>query len=337
MYECNDDFYCWDKLYLAVTKEQVRQHIVHQLDCPKDVEHLLDNPMTGATALHKYPSGCPLPAAIKLLCPLMHEGTKLVYTLHHPMSDAAQAMHEKFVETRLNYSIGKKTRAHAQMPVFMKPNPNTDAQWVLFDDLANNELNMVHMGVQLALPAERIQFLKNTKWLSSVDLASFFTSMWLAEDMQDFWCYQGGSHGCIQTTRVVQGNSESPAIAQSFIQHVLSKVPELQDICPDEYKQPTQLMSAPPPMPPQPETLKPAMPMPTLSPALPSTVPPILPLALVPTVMPTLMPAPISVPTPLPAPPPALPQDVKDLMSAFGNLNISAVFTDPAESSTMDV
>ncbi|KAJ2805420.1 hypothetical protein H4R20_002099 [Coemansia guatemalensis] len=228
MYECNDDFYCWDKLYLAVTKEQVRQRIVHQLDCPKDVERLLDNLMTGVAALRMYPSGCLPLAAIKLLHPPMREGAKLVYTLQHPMSNAAQATRKKFVETRLNYGIDEKTRAHAQMPVFTKPKPNTDARWVLFDDSANNELNMVHTGVQLALPAERIQFLKNAKRLSSVDLASFFTSMWLAEDVRDFWCYQGGSHGRVWTTWVVQGNSESPAIAQSFIQHVLGEVPELQ-------------------------------------------------------------------------------------------------------------
>ncbi|KAJ2607543.1 hypothetical protein H4S08_004790 [Coemansia sp. RSA 1365] len=144
------------------------------------------------------------------------------------MSDTAHEAREKFVATRLEYGIDEKTRAHAQMPVFTLPKPNTDARRVLFDNSANNELNMIHAGVQLATPAERVQFLKDARRLSSIDLASFFTTIRLAEDVRDFWCYRGGSHGHIRTARMVQGNSESPAIAQSFIEHVLGQIPELE-------------------------------------------------------------------------------------------------------------
>ncbi|KAJ2609293.1 hypothetical protein H4S08_004109, partial [Coemansia sp. RSA 1365] len=41
--------------------------------------------------------------------------------------------------------------------------------------------------------------------------------------------------------------------------------------------------------------------------------------------------------SPLPAPPTTPPNDIEDLLSAFDGLNISSVFTDPADSSTMEV
>ncbi|KAJ2612014.1 hypothetical protein H4S08_002888 [Coemansia sp. RSA 1365] len=97
-----------------------------------------------------------------------------------------------------------------------------------FDDSANNKLNMIHAGVQLAMPAEWVQFLKDAWQLSLNDLALFFTTIQLAKDVCDFWCYQGGSHRCIHTVPMVQDNSKSPAIAQSFIEHVLRQIPELE-------------------------------------------------------------------------------------------------------------
>ncbi|KAJ2809218.1 hypothetical protein H4R20_000282 [Coemansia guatemalensis] len=86
---------------------------------------------------------------------------------------------------------------------------------------------MVHCGVQLASPTERVQFLQDAQLLSSVDLALFFTALHLDPEVRDFWCYQNGPHMHLRTTRMVQGNLESPAIAQAFLEQVLGEVPEL--------------------------------------------------------------------------------------------------------------
>ncbi|KAJ2762272.1 hypothetical protein H4S06_000748 [Coemansia sp. BCRC 34490] len=110
------------------------------------------------------------------------------------------------------------------MPIFTVPKPNTTVRRVIFDDTTNNELNMVHLGIQLPSPIERVQFLSDARYISSIDLGSFFTMIRLAPEIRDFWCYQGGSHGRLRTSRMVQGNSESPAIAQAFIEHVFADV-----------------------------------------------------------------------------------------------------------------
>ncbi|KAJ2083271.1 hypothetical protein H4R24_000918 [Coemansia sp. RSA 988] len=138
----DNHFHRWNNMFLAVSREQVKPQITHQLGRSEDVERLLDSLMTGASALRDYPSGCPPPAAIRPLRPSMRDSAKLVFTVQHSLSNTAQAAHKRFVATQLEYGIDEKTRAHAQMPVFTRPKPNTDACCVLFDDSENNGLNM---------------------------------------------------------------------------------------------------------------------------------------------------------------------------------------------------
>ncbi|KAJ2783725.1 hypothetical protein GGI18_003493, partial [Coemansia linderi] len=189
VHEQDSDFHRWNALYPAVSQDEVAQRVVHQLGRSEDVEELTAALMSGAEALRDYPSGCPPPAAIRPIVPPMRPDAKLIYTVQHRVSEAATKAREEFVKTRLEYGIDEPTRAHCQMPVFTQPKPNTTATRVLFDDSGNNCLNMVHVGVELAM------------------------------------C---GSHNRLQTCRLVQGNSESPAIAQAFLEHVLGPVPELQ-------------------------------------------------------------------------------------------------------------
>ncbi|KAJ2156940.1 hypothetical protein GGF46_004849, partial [Coemansia sp. RSA 552] len=59
------------------------------------------------------------------------------------------------------------------------------------------------------------------------NMASFFTQLRLADEVADFWVYDSGDRGRIWTKRMVQGNSESPALAQAFILHVLASLIEL--------------------------------------------------------------------------------------------------------------
>ncbi|PIA16166.1 DNA/RNA polymerase [Coemansia reversa NRRL 1564] len=50
----------------------------------------------------------------------------------------------------------------------------------------------------------------------------------LSADVADYWTYDGGPRSKLCNRRMVQGNSESPAIAQAFILHVLEGVSGLQ-------------------------------------------------------------------------------------------------------------
>ncbi|PIA12763.1 hypothetical protein COEREDRAFT_12222 [Coemansia reversa NRRL 1564] len=97
-------------------------------------------------------------------------------------------------------------------------------QRVLFDDTANNSLNMISVGIQLLTPMERVLFLHNARIISSIDMASFFTQLRLSADVADYWMYDGGPHDKLCNRRMVQRNSESPAVTQAFILHVLEGV-----------------------------------------------------------------------------------------------------------------
>ncbi|KAJ2811152.1 hypothetical protein H4S07_002241 [Coemansia furcata] len=180
------DFHKWNDLYPAVTREEVAGRIVHQLSSPADVALLLDSLMSGANALRDYPSGYLPPAAIKPIKPPMRPDAKLIFTVQHKVSEAAYQVREEFIKIRLERGIDKPTQAHSQMPVFTRPKPNTTARRVLFDDSANNCLNVIHTGIELSTWYEVIAFLDDVVILTPVDLDSFFRTMRLHGDI---WAY----------------------------------------------------------------------------------------------------------------------------------------------------
>ncbi|KAJ2386669.1 hypothetical protein H4S02_003745, partial [Coemansia sp. RSA 2611] len=184
VHEQDSDFHRWNALYPAVSQDEVAQRVVHQLGRSEDVEELTAALMSGAEALRDYPSGCPPPAAIRPIVPPMRPDAKLIYTVQHRVSEAATKAREEFVKTRLEYGIDEPTQAHCQMPVFTQPKPNTTATCVLFDDSGNNCLNMVHVGVELAMWFEIITFLRDVMIVTSVDLASFFTTIRPVPELQ---------------------------------------------------------------------------------------------------------------------------------------------------------
>ncbi|KAJ2607690.1 hypothetical protein H4S08_004742 [Coemansia sp. RSA 1365] len=105
---------------------------------------------------------------------------KPIYVVQHTLSEAACKARNDVVPVHLQYGIDKPSQAFAQLPIFTKSKLITTEHCVLFDDSANNSLNMI-------------------------------------------------SHGKLHNCRMVQGNSESPTIAQAFILQVLNGVPKLQD------------------------------------------------------------------------------------------------------------
>ncbi|PIA12471.1 hypothetical protein COEREDRAFT_12787 [Coemansia reversa NRRL 1564] len=77
-----NDFFENDNLYLSISRASVKERIKHQLTDPADEERLLDKLIDmGASTLREYPSGCPPPAALKLIKPPMHEGAQLMFTV----------------------------------------------------------------------------------------------------------------------------------------------------------------------------------------------------------------------------------------------------------------
>ncbi|KAJ2377073.1 hypothetical protein IW150_001598 [Coemansia sp. RSA 2607] len=223
VYERDADFEHWDTMYPPVSRENVASRIVHQITDTDKANRLLDVLMSAATAMREYSSGCPPPAAVQPIQPTMRDNPKMLYTIQHEMSEAAWDAREKFVKTRLEYGTDEPTTAHSQMLIFTRPKPNTDARHVSFDDSDNNCLNMLHCGVQLAMGPAKTMFQRDARIISSMDMASFFTTLRLHPDIRNFWCYQSGAHNRLHTNQMVQGNSESPAIALAFLERVLGE------------------------------------------------------------------------------------------------------------------
>ncbi|KAJ1892987.1 hypothetical protein LPJ66_006024 [Kickxella alabastrina] len=154
------------------------------------------------------------------ICPL--------YTIQHTLGKPAHKAHNFFVANQLKYGIDGPLAAFTQVHVFSKVKPNLTERHVLFDDSENNSSHMLSIGMQLPMPVECILFLHDAKLILSVDMPSFFMQLCLAEDIADFWTYDSGSAGKVHNLHMVQGNSKSPAIAQTFLTYVLASMPELQ-------------------------------------------------------------------------------------------------------------
>jgi len=222
----DQEFYKWNKLYNETTIEKIKKDCVHQLNNNvNEINLLIKELYNGKGALKPYPKGCPPPIAFDPIAPPLKEDAKLMFINQHSLSlDAAKAR-DIFVEQRLKYGIDEKSYAHSQVPVFTIPKPNTDERRIIHDDTYNSNFNMKKLGIQMPRPMEVSLFLRDATILTSIDLASFFTSIRIKENTRDFWTYDGGIHGKVRSNRLVQGNSESPAIAQALITYVLQSIP----------------------------------------------------------------------------------------------------------------
>ncbi|PIA13180.1 hypothetical protein COEREDRAFT_11677 [Coemansia reversa NRRL 1564] len=209
----NDEFITLNALYLEATEASIKERLHHQCATDLHAEALLGELLMGKDTLWEYPGRCLPPAAFALIQPPMYGEAKPVYVVQHTLSD---------------YGIDEPSQAFTQLLIFTKAKPNTTERQVLFDNSANNSLNMISIGMQLPTPMERALFLRDARIISSVDMASFFTQLQLSADVADYWTYDGGPRGKLRNWRMVQGNSESPAIAQAFILHVLEGVSGLQ-------------------------------------------------------------------------------------------------------------
>ncbi|KAJ2501619.1 hypothetical protein GGH96_001823 [Coemansia sp. RSA 1972] len=211
------DFLRWDSLYLVATQESIEERLNCQCTSLALRGALLRELLPGHAALREYPGRCPPPAAYAPIRLPMRDDAKPIFTVQHTLSDTARKCRDRVIEERMSCGIDKPST------------PCTEERRVLFDDSANNSLNMRAVGMQLPTPLERMLFLRDAKLLSSVDMASFFTQLWLHEDVADYWTFDCGQLGKVRTRRMVQGNSESPAIAQAFLLRVLSGAPSLRD------------------------------------------------------------------------------------------------------------
>ncbi|KAJ1727381.1 hypothetical protein LPJ61_004599 [Coemansia biformis] len=190
--EHDDEFVRLDALYPEVTPDSISKQMHHQC-------------MSGASAQV---------LAAKL------------WTAHSVLPATREAV-ENAVQVHLQYGIDEASEAFSQLLIFTKSKPGTDECQVLFDNSSNNCLNMCSIGMQLPRPAECVQFLHNACIVSSINMASFFTQLCLATDVADFWVYDGTRYGKLRTQCMVQGNSESPAIAQAFLTFILGTAESL--------------------------------------------------------------------------------------------------------------
>ncbi|KAJ2661028.1 hypothetical protein IW148_003552 [Coemansia sp. RSA 1199] len=111
---------------------------------------------------------------------------KQLDSVQHTLSQAACNSRDCVIEERMRYRIDELSTAFAQMPVFTITKPGTKVQHAQFNDLANNSLNMRAVGMQLPTPLKRALFLRDTKLLSSINMASFFTQLRLHKDIADY-------------------------------------------------------------------------------------------------------------------------------------------------------
>ncbi|KAJ1718970.1 hypothetical protein LPJ61_006414, partial [Coemansia biformis] len=170
--ERDDEFVCLDALYPEATPDSISEHTHHQCTSGASAQALVAELWTARSALREYPGGCPPPAAYAPIRPPMRDGTESLFVMQHSLSPAAREAVENAAQVRLRYGIDEESGAFSQLPIFTKSKPGTDERRVLFDDSGNNCLNMRSVGMQLPRPAERVQFLRDARIVSSIDMAS---------------------------------------------------------------------------------------------------------------------------------------------------------------------
>ncbi|KAI8871234.1 hypothetical protein GQ42DRAFT_116408, partial [Ramicandelaber brevisporus] len=91
---------------------------------------------------------------------------------------------------------------------------------IVINDVPNNA-QVVPVGMALPTYDDVHLFLSTAHIVSSIDLASFFTSIRVNKNQRPFWCITLPNGDRLQSTRLIQGSAASPAIAMAFIMQVL--------------------------------------------------------------------------------------------------------------------
>ncbi|KAJ2608412.1 hypothetical protein H4S08_004462 [Coemansia sp. RSA 1365] len=227
--ERDDKFIRLNMMYPGATKASVNEQLHYQCETELHADALLRELMREKDAVWEYPGRCPLPAAFAPIQPPMHGQAKTVYVVQHMLSKVTCAARDEVVATRLQNGINKPSQAFVQLQIFTIANINTTEWRVLFENSAINSLNMISVGMQLPMLIEWALLLCDAQIILFVDMASFFTQLWLSADVADYWTYDGGPQGKLCNWHMVQGNSKSPAIVHAFILHVLDGVTGLCD------------------------------------------------------------------------------------------------------------
>ncbi|KAJ1973901.1 hypothetical protein H4R34_004921 [Dimargaris verticillata] len=134
---------------------------------------------------------------------------------------------DKYVATQLRYGIDEPGTANANVPVYSLLKPNTNARRVILDNSLGSTINMQSIGIDLPRTHQVRQFMGNAKMVSSIDLASDFTTIRIKPAYWDFYTFNGGAHDKVRATRLVQGNSQSLVIAQALLIHIFGEMPKL--------------------------------------------------------------------------------------------------------------
>ncbi|KAJ1925006.1 hypothetical protein IWQ60_004828 [Tieghemiomyces parasiticus] len=173
-------------MYPEVTRANVASQLCAQTLDQHEREALLDQIMVGAQALREYPSGCPPPCALAPIQPPLCADAQLLFVPQAPRSKGDRDFMDAYVATRLSYGIDEPGLAHANLPVYSLPKPNTDARQVILDNSVGSAINMTSIGIDLPRLHTIRQFVANAVIITSLDLASYFTAICLHPNCRDF-------------------------------------------------------------------------------------------------------------------------------------------------------
>ncbi|KAJ1961038.1 hypothetical protein H4R35_007491 [Dimargaris xerosporica] len=178
--KADPEFQHADALYLPVDRANVVSHLTDQCPMPAWCAKLMDTLLTGAAALREYPSGCPPPCLLQPITPPFKDDAELLFMSQAPHSIADQAFMDQYVTIHLHYGIDEPGTANANVPVYSIPKPNTDTRRVILDDSLGSTVNMRRIGIALPRQSEVRIFLRDAVFITSVDLASYFTAIRIA-------------------------------------------------------------------------------------------------------------------------------------------------------------
>ncbi|KAJ1732662.1 hypothetical protein LPJ61_001936 [Coemansia biformis] len=159
--EHDDEFIHLDALYPEATPDSISEHTHHQCTSEASAQVLVAELWTARMVLWEYPGGCPPPAAYAPIRLPMRDGAEALFVVQHSLSPATHQDIEEAAWVCLEYGIDEGSGAFVQLLIFTKSKPGMDECRVLFDNLANNCLNMHSIGMQLPRPTEHVQFLRD--------------------------------------------------------------------------------------------------------------------------------------------------------------------------------
>ena len=217
----------WDAIFTLPTRDSIAARVTLGAGLSSSLQssqhaRVVAELMLRPRLAREYNQNEPPPLRILPLRLPFRDGAQIAYQSQWHRSPAELNIIDEQARSWIARGVAERSTSLGNLPIMAVPKGNGKHRLVLDSRAVNAQLQAVSCDPP-SIPSVRA-FLSSARRLTVLDCGSFYHSFTLASDMRPWFAFNAGRLGKLQMTRMPQGASVSPAIANAFLQLLLRDV-----------------------------------------------------------------------------------------------------------------